>query len=208
MLPRLYAILDAELLERRSLGLASTAAELAGAGVRLLQFRDKRGDLGAMLRDAREIAGAVAGSGCLLILNDQAGLVEPSGFDGVHVGQGDVSAEAAREVIGPGRLLGVSTHTEMQMRAAASGPADYVAVGPVFGTTSKANAEPLVGLAGVRAARLLTDKPLVAIGGISAESVGPVIAAGADTVAVIGALYMPGRGVGEGVGALLQALGE
>ncbi len=208
MLPRLYAILDAELLERRGLGLASTAAELVGAGVRLLQFRDKRGDLRATLRDAREIAATVAGSGCRLVLNDEVGLVVASGFDGVHVGQGDVSAAAAREVIGPGRLLGVSTHTEMQVRVAAAGPADYVAVGPVFGTSSKVNAEPVVGLEGVRAARLLTDKPLVAIGGISAESAGAVLGAGADAVAVIGALYVPRQSVRESVEALLRALGK
>ena len=134
--------------------------------------------------------------------------MEASGFDGVHVGQTDADALHARGVIGAGRVLGVSTHTEAQVRAAAWGPASYVAIGPVFRTGSKVGAEPVVGLEGVREARALTDKPLVGIGGITVANVAEVLRAGADAVAVIGALYRPGRSVAENARELLGAAEE
>jgi thiamine-phosphate pyrophosphorylase len=133
-----------------------------------------------------------------LIMNDRADLAVVADFDGVHVGQEDLSPEGARKVIGPGRWLGVSTHNPEQVRAADSTSADYIAVGPVFATASKAKPDPVIGLEGVRTARALTRKPLVAIGGITRANCRSVIEAGADSVAVISDLVQePGKSAEE-----------
>jgi thiamine-phosphate pyrophosphorylase len=128
----------------------------------------------------------------LLILNDWARLAVETGFDGVHVGQTDMNPAEARRIMGAERIVGVSTHNAMQLRAADGQPVDYVAFGPVFATASKQNPDPMVGLDGLRMARALTKKPLVAIGGITAANAGDVWAAGADSVAVISALFSAG----------------
>jgi len=106
-------------------------------------------------------------------------------FDGVHVGQDDLSPESVRNIIGRERLVGISTHNPEQVKRADRSPADYIAIGPVFETASKANPDPVLGLAGVARARKLTPKPLVAIGGIRRQNSRAVIEAGADSVAVI-----------------------
>jgi len=149
-----------------------------------------------MLEQARELrrqsrAGVPAPHG--LIMNDRADLCLAAGFDGVHVGQEDLSPEAVRAIIGPDRWLGVSTHTPKQLREADLTSADYLAIGPVFATSSKENPDPVVGLEGVRRARSLTRKPLVAIGGITRGNAASVIEAGADSVAVISDLLREPR---------------
>jgi thiamine-phosphate pyrophosphorylase len=111
----------------------------------------------------------------------------------VHVGQDDLSPEGARKVIGEGLWLGVSTHNPEQISEADKTSADYLAVGPVFATSSKANPDPIIGLEGVRRARALTRKPLVAIGGITRENCRSIIEAGADSVAVISDLLREPR---------------
>jgi thiamine-phosphate pyrophosphorylase len=200
----LYAIVDRESLDRRGIAVDAFARELRDAGVLLLQYRDKLGSPQQLLEAAAQIKDIFAGSGAMLILNDRADLAVLAGWDGVHVGHTDMSPEAVRRVIGPQRVLGVSTHNEAQLRAADAGEADYVAVGPVYATSSKADTEPVIGLEGVRLARALTSKPLVAIGGITLERAAEVIAAGADSVAVIGALLpMDGASVRDRVAALL-----
>ena len=128
-----------------------------------------------------------------LIMNDRADLSLAAEFDGVHVGQEDLSPEAVREIIGPDRWLGVSTHNPEQIREADLTSADYLAIGPVFATTSKEKPDPVIGLEGVRRARALTQKPLVAIGGITRANAASVIAAGADSVAVISDLLRDPR---------------
>jgi thiamine-phosphate pyrophosphorylase len=128
-----------------------------------------------------------------LILNDRADLCLAAEFDGVHVGQEDLSAESVRGIIGAGRWLGVSTHNPVQMVESNRSSADYVAIGPVFSTSSKAKPDPVVGLEGVRRARGLTRKPLVAIGGITRQNAAAVILAGADSVAVISDLLREPR---------------
>jgi thiamine-phosphate pyrophosphorylase len=128
-----------------------------------------------------------------LIMNDRADLCLAADFDGVHVGQEDLSPEGARNVIGGERWLGVSTHNQEQLRQADATPVDYLAIGPVFATTSKLNPDPVVGLEGVRRARELTRKPLVAIGGITRSNARSVIDAGADSVAVISDLIREPR---------------
>lgn len=128
-----------------------------------------------------------------LIMNDRADLCLAADFDGVHVGQDDLAAEAVRAIIGPDRWLGVSTHNPEQLSAADLTSADYLAIGPVFATSSKEKPDPVVGLEGVRRARALTRKPLVAIGGITWANAASVIEAGADSVAVISDLLREPR---------------
>jgi len=128
-----------------------------------------------------------------LIMNDRADLCLAADFDGVHVGQQDLSPEAVRGIVGPHRWLGVSTHNPEQIREADLISADYLAIGPVFATSSKEKPDPVVGLEGVRRARELTRKPLVAIGGITGANAASVIEAGADSVAVISDLLRDPR---------------
>ncbi len=139
-----------------------------------------------------------AGSPVRLIMNDRADLCLAAEFDGVHVGQDDLSPESVRAMIGPGRRLGVSTHNPEHLREADLTSADYLAIGPVFATFSKEKPDPVVGLEGVRRARALTRKPLVAIGGITRANAASVIEAGADSVAVISDLLRePGKSAEE-----------
>jgi thiamine-phosphate pyrophosphorylase len=194
-LARLYPIVDEGVLVRNGLDVASFAEELREAGVRFLQYRNKVDGPQKVLRAVDIIRGVFADVACRLILNDRADLATIAEWDGVHVGQGDLSPEDARWVVGPERWVGVSTHTEGQVRLADSSSANYVAVGPVFATGTKLDAEPTIGLTGVRLARALTRKPIVAIGGITRENARSVIDAGADSVAVIGALIVRGYSV-------------
>jgi thiamine-phosphate pyrophosphorylase len=190
-LPRLYAIVDAEVLAARRVPLDAFARDLRAAGVTLLQYRDKSGSPQNILRAASILREAMANTPCKLILNDRADLALLANFDGVHIGQDDLSPEDARRVLGPNRIVGVSTHTEAQVSAANLTSADYLAIGPVFSTGTKPDAEPVIGLEGVRRASALTGKPLVAIGGITRANARSVIDAGADSVAVISALLSP-----------------
>ena len=214
ILSRLYAIVDADVMAANGIGVEAMAAELAGAGVKVVQYRDKTGWPQVVLERAALVRRAFTGTGCLLVMNDRVDLALLAGFGGVHVGQGDLSPEDVRRVVdsterversgeerGARFVVGVSTHTEEQVREAERGEADYVAVGPVFATGTKADAAAVVGLAGVRAARKLTTKPLVAIGGITLGNCREVIEAGADMVAVISGLFVEGaeRG-GDGAG--------
>jgi thiamine-phosphate pyrophosphorylase len=188
-LPRLYPILDADALARAGVPLAAAARTLYEAGVRWLQYRDKRGSDAAVAAAMRELREVFPAGDAVLLLNDRVHLCAPVGADGVHIGQEDILPQEARRILGPHRLLGVSTHNATQLSAAiATGAADYLAIGPVFATGSKENADPVVGLAGVKAARASTRLPLVAIGGITGGNGRAVIEAGADSVAVISAL--------------------
>jgi thiamine-phosphate pyrophosphorylase len=189
IISRLYAIADAEVLAVRGVALADFAGDLRAAGVGLVQYRDKTGSPQEVLRAAAILREAMAGSACRLIMNDRADLAVLANFDGVHVGQGDLSPADARRVVGPDRIVGVSTHTDEQVRIADQSCADYIAIGPVFATGTKLNSDPVVGLDGVRRARALTTKPLVAIGGITRSNARSVIDAGADSVAVISSLF-------------------
>jgi thiamine-phosphate pyrophosphorylase len=190
-LPRLYPILDASSLPDTD-ALCLSATELAAAGVTLLQYRNKTGDAREMLQQACELR-ARLGKAVKLIMNDRADLCLAADFDGVHVGQDDLSPAGARAVIGKSLWLGVSTHNPQQLAVAGQTTADYLAVGPVFATMSKVNPDPVIGLEGVRQARALTRKPLVAIGGITRRNCQSVIDAGADAVAVISDLIREPR---------------
>jgi len=190
-IPRLYAILDTACFPKGE-DMFAASEEFVRAGVTLLQYRNKSGNAREMLEQARELRQRLGGS-VKLIMNDRADLALEAGFDGVHVGQDDLSPEAARKVIGKDLWLGVSTHNPEQVREADKTSADYVAIGPVFATSSKANPDQVIGLQGVRRARELTRKPLVAIGGITRKNCRSVIEAGADSVAVISDLVREPR---------------
>ena len=190
--PPLYPILDAVFLppafDQRREALGQLARDLVEAGVQILQYRNKHGSEAEILRDSESLR-AAAQRRLKLILNDLPHLVVKTKFDGVHVGQADASPREARAVLGIEAIIGISTHNEEQLRAAEFEPVDYIAIGPVFSTSSKQNPDPVVGLEGVRLARRLTKKPLVAIGGITLENAPMVWAAGADSVAVISAIF-------------------
>jgi len=195
IIPHLYPILDAELLAARSLSLAAVASELRAAGVTLLQYRDKDGSPQEILRACAILREAMAGSPCRLILNDRPDLAVLANFDGVHVGQDDLSPEDARRIVGPDRIVGVSTHTYEQVRLADQSCTDYIAIGPIFVTRTKRKPDPVVGLEGVRRARALTRKPLVAIGGLTRANARSVTDAGANSIAIISALFADGQTV-------------
>jgi len=190
-LPRLYAILDTSCF-RDSQTLFATAEELLAGGVTLVQYRNKSGNARQILEQSRELKRRI-GESVTLIMDDRADLCLAAGFDGVHVGQEDLSPAGARKVIGEKLWLGVSTHNSEQVKEADNTSASYVAIGPVFSTASKANPDPVVGLEGVKKARALTPKPLVAIGGINRANCRSVIEAGADSVAVISDLMRDPR---------------
>ena len=185
-LPRLYAIIDPAQADGRPT--MDIVTQLLAAGVRLIQFRDKRASSGELYSSAQQIAESVRNAGGLFIVNDRADVARAMDADGVHLGQDDLPVESARTLLGPDKMIGYSTHVLEQVREADRSSADYIAFGPVFSTTSKENSGPVVGLEGLREARKITRKPLVAIGGITLENARAVIEAGADSVAVIGAL--------------------
>jgi thiamine-phosphate pyrophosphorylase len=196
ILPRLYAIVDSSAHESTP-ELLAYAQELAAGGCALLQYRNKSGNARVMREQALELKKHL-GDSVRLIMNDRADLCLAADFEGVHVGQDDLSAESVRKIIGPERWLGVSTHNPEQLREANLTSADYLAIGPVFSTSSKDKPDPLVGLEGVRWARQLTRKPLVAIGGITRANAASVIEGGADSVAVISDLLRePGKSAEE-----------
>jgi thiamine-phosphate pyrophosphorylase len=191
-LPRLYAIVDAAAF-RKPEDLTTFATELIFGGCTVLQYRNKNASAGEMFRQALALKIMSALGDVKLIMNDRADLCLAAEFDGVHVGQDDLSTPSVRSIIGPDRWLGFSTHTPRQVKEGDSTSADYLAIGPVFSTSSKDQADPVVGLEGVRQARLLTQKPLVAIGGITRANAASVIEAGADSVAVISDLLRDPR---------------
>ncbi len=181
--PRLYPIVDASCFASTG-DLIQFAEYLVAAGCTLLQYRNKRGNARIMLEQARELKQHLD-IRAKLIMNDRADLALIAGFDGVHIGQDDLLPESVRAIIGPERWVGVSTHNPEQLAEADQTSADYLAIGPVFSTSSKDKPDPVVGLGGVRRARQLTRKPLVAIGGITRANAASVIEAGADSVAII-----------------------
>ncbi len=201
-LPRLYAILDASSFSDRET-LYESAKKMVAGGLTLMQYRNKSGNARLMLEQARELKSRLADS-VKLIMNDRADLCIAAGFDGVHLGQDDLSPEGARKVIGENLWMGLSTHNPKQVEAADGTSADYVAIGPVFATSSKANPDPVIGLEGIREARRLTRKPLVAIGGITRANCLSVMEAGADSVAVISDLIPEPR---KSVEEFLRILG-
>jgi len=185
-IPRFYAIIDPAKLGARLP--PATARDLISAGVRLIQLRDKHASSRQLFETCKELRELLHGSGCALIVNDRADVARAADADGVHLGQTDLPVEMARRILVAGQWIGTSTHSLEQVVDADRTTADYIAFGPIFHTAGKDNPDPVVGLEGLRQARRATRKPLVAIGGISLQNAREVLAAGADSVAVIGGL--------------------
>jgi thiamine-phosphate pyrophosphorylase len=208
---RLYAIIDAAVTARRSP--MAVCEELLAAGVRLIQYRDKRASSRDLFENARQMASMITAAGGVFIVNDRVDVAMAAGADGVHLGQDDLPVDLARRVLTVAAerklrtcLIGCSTHNLDQLRNVDASTADYLAFGPIFATQSKERPDPVVGLDGLRAARQATRKPLVAIGGITVATAKDVIAAGADAVAVIGAL-LSAADLGARVRQFQEAMG-
>ncbi|RMH22569.1 MAG: thiamine phosphate synthase [Acidobacteria bacterium] len=185
--PRLYALADLGVLGPERLPAA--VETMAGCGIGWIQLRAKGAPGALVVRLAEDCLRRLEGSDARLWINDRADVAALLPLAGLHLGQRDLPPAAARRVVGGGIMIGQSTHGDAELAAADADPAvDVVAVGPVFATTGKASAEPVVGLDFVRRARRATRKPLVAIGGIDARTAAAVLAAGADAVAALGAL--------------------
>jgi len=183
VLPRLYVILDAALLPAPA---TDCAQKLVDAGVRWIQYRNKSASSRELFEAAKRLSALLIPQGVTFLVNDRADVAALAEASGVHVGQEDLGVEGARAVLGKAKLVGVSTHNREQFQQAVLTSADYIAVGPVFPTSTKSNPDPVVGTDLIREVRGLTEKPIVAIGGIRLERASEVIKSGADSVAVIG----------------------
>ena len=179
---RLYLIVDPLDTGRDPLALARA---MLAAGARFLQLRLKEVPTGDLLAIATRLRAMTTAAGATFVVNDRTDIALAVGADGVHLGQEDLPVAVARQLVGPERLLGFSTHSEAQLEAARGAGADYLSLGPIFATTSKAAAGPVVGIERLRAARPLVAQPLIAIGGITAATAREVLAAGADAVSII-----------------------
>lgn len=201
---RLYAISDTRI---SGLSHEQQVAQLAEGGARLIQIREKDLAPRSFYREA-ELAVREARKRCVcLIINDRPDIALAVGADGVHLGQDDLPAEAARKLLGPDAIIGLSTHNLSQAQTAAQLPINYIAIGPIFVTTTKVNPEPAIGVDGLRRVRdLVGTIPLVAIGGITAENAAQVIAAGANAVAVISALLKDGLDISQNTRRFLQLI--
>jgi thiamine-phosphate pyrophosphorylase len=188
VLPRFYPILDTDVAIRRGIEPVRAARAILEGGAEILQFRHK----GFLSREAfgwlERIAELVYTAGATLVVNDRADLAKLFGT-GLHLGQDDLPPSIARRVVGPDTMVGYSTHNEGQLRLASGEPADYLALGPIFGTATKENPDPTVGLDEFRRVRPISNRPLVAIGGITRANAPQVLEAGADSVAVIGDIF-------------------
>lgn len=186
VLPRLYAITDCQLSNCTHVEIVT--ALLAG-GARLIQLRDKEATGRDLLDAARACVALTRAADARLIINDRIDVALAADADGVHLGQDDLTVTEARELLGEEKIIGISTHSPDQFLAALDTSADYIAIGPVYATTTKENPSPVVGLDLIRDAASISDRPIVAIGGITHDRAAEVIAAGATSVAVISALY-------------------
>jgi thiamine-phosphate pyrophosphorylase len=167
---------------------AAIAAAAVAGGADMIQLRDKAGDVRALLPQARAIQAHCRAHGAIFIVNDRLDLALAAGADGVHIGQDDLPAEAARHLLGPGKILGVSTHSREQAEAALAAGADYIGFGPMFATGTKETGYTPRGLAGLQEVRAAVRLPILAIGGITLERAADVIIAGATAPAVISAI--------------------
>ena len=183
-LPAFYPILDTAILQRAGLDLLTASQALVSGGARVLQIRHKGHFSRDLFDRAERIARLCRDHGCMLVVNDRADIAALLGA-ALHLGQDDLPPTDARKILPKPAVMGFSTHDEWQVRSAADEPVDYVAFGPVFPTASKENPDPVTGLDELRRIRALTNRPLVAIGGITLENAEEALAAGADSVAVI-----------------------
>lgn len=206
MLPRFYPILDLDTLAGRGLPLRETAQSILSQPIRILQFRHKGFFSAQVFEDLKEVDRMCRAAGVMLVLNDRAEIARLAGT-ALHLGQEDLTPSEARRIVGAEALIGYSTHNEAQLRSAAKEPADYLAIGPIFGTASKANHDPVVGVDELRRLRPMTGRPLVAIGGITRSNALSVLEGGADSVAVIGDLFPENGRIADRIREWLDLLG-
>ena len=185
-LEKVYLILDESLADQCSF--KEVMKQAREAGVNLVQYRHKQGDMREMYARAKMLREQAAQLGIGFIVNDRCDLAKAVDADGVHVGQSDLPVSMVRKVMGKDCLLGVSTHRPEEVQAATAEGADYLGFGPIYSTNTKINHEPLVGIHGLQSVRSMTTLPIFAIGGVTAETVPNLIAAGADGVAVASAI--------------------
>jgi thiamine-phosphate pyrophosphorylase len=184
-IPRLQAIVDVDVAARAGWDPVSLAQACLDGGARLLQVRAKQLPSGALLALCDAVVRMASPYGAAVIVNDRVDVARASGAAGAHVGQDDLGPAEARVLLGPTAIVGYSTHSVAQVQEALPYPVTYVAVGPVFGTQTKDTGYEAVGLDLISAARGLTDRPIVAIGGITLDNAASALAAGASCVAVI-----------------------
>jgi thiamine-phosphate pyrophosphorylase len=203
-LPRVYPLTDVQLT---GLSHAEQVEVLSLGGASLIQLREKRMSAKEFYEQAKAAVAVVGQRGVQLIINDRVDVAVAAGAHGVHLGQDDMPPYAARRLLGPDAVIGYSTHSVDQAIAATKLPIDYLAIGPIFATTTKSDTAPVLGLDGLRAVRqAIGDFPLVAIGGITRENARDVIEAGSDSVAVISALLSNPARIREATRSLLQDL--
>ncbi len=179
--------------------------QMIRGGATFIQIRDKNAGTKALVDTVRGSVAAADRSGAKIIVNDRVDAALVGGAHGVHLGQDDLPPAEARKILGPQAIIGLSTHSVEQAVAALAEPVDYIAIGPVYPTLTKADTDPVVGLEGVRAVRdIVGDLPLVAIGGIGLGNLRDVIDAGADSVAVISSLHQKDRSIQDIVAAYLE----
>jgi thiamine-phosphate pyrophosphorylase len=183
-LPLIYPILDTELLQRRGVSAEVAASAFLDGGARILQFRHKAHWTTETFDLARSVARLCRQAGAQLIINDRVDFALLL-HAGLHLGQDDLPPRDARKLLGADAIIGFSTHNAGQFRSAGEEPVGYVALGPMFPTSSKRNPDPVVGLEELRLCRSLLDKPIVAIGGITLENAADVLRAGADSLAIV-----------------------
>ena len=202
-LPPIYPITDTTLSGLTHL---EQVRQLIAAGATFIQVREKRASLREFYEECERVVRLAEESGVKIVVNDRADIAMMAGAAGIHVGQDDMPPQAVRSIIGERMLVGFSTHNVDQAVRAAGLPLDYIAIGPIFPTGTKENPDPVVGLPGLEQVRMaIGEFPLVAIGGITEENVGDVLSAGADSAAVIGALFSNNSSIGDNYLRLLEA---
>jgi thiamine-phosphate pyrophosphorylase len=187
-LPAFYPLLDTGILERRGFEIPAAVEAILEAGARIIQFRHKVFFSREVFEQAARVAELCRAANARFVVNDRADFAMLL-HSALHLGQDDLAPADARRIMEQGTIIGFSTHNQRQLREGDAEPVDYLAIGPIFGTVSKENPDPVVGLEKLRELRRTTSKPLVAIGGISLDRARAVFAAGADSIAVIGDLY-------------------
>ena len=203
-LPRVYALTDVQL---SGCSHAEQVGLLSLGGASLVQLREKRMPALEFYEEAKAAVAVAEQSGVQLIINDRVDIALSVGAHGTHLGQDDLPPEAARKLLGETAIIGYSTHNIDQALAAVKLPIDYLAIGPIFQTTTKSDTSPVLGLEGLRTVRrAIGDFPLVAIGGITGANAVATIDAGADSVAVISALMSDPNRITELTRGLIQAL--
>jgi thiamine-phosphate pyrophosphorylase len=200
---RAYPITDRQV---SGLSHAEQVARLADAGAILIQLREKLAQPTDFFEDAQAALEIARARGVKLIINDRVDIALALKADGVHLGQDDLPPHAARRILGPAAIIGFSTHNLPQARTALSLPVDYIAIGPIFATSTKVSTNAPVGLAELTQVReLLGKRPLVAIGGINAENAGEVLDSGAAAVSFIRDIWQPNGQVNRKIFQILSS---